>query len=279
MLYTKPAHKSYVALAMEFDKEFYSGHRDDNKLYSYMYLLYYMLACKKQYFHLFEDYDAYSQFAATTIYMRFLKKEKQGEKIKSVLNYCKSTLYSLKVMYQNDTFNEVWSEDKTDAEAMKTEMASHVQADYNEDLKVALVENFKTLPAIIWKTIRQTPYKNDDLMCRKLYLSCMLSLINSLNISKKTKDKMSSPSKDSDAVLMKSLAKQREESMILWHLDDSMEDYVKTLINKVKVIFSKQLEDTKNSYILEDDVLDAILNSVYDDYDTEETPLNSEEGY
>jgi hypothetical protein len=268
MLYSKPYNKSYTALAMEFDAEFYSGHRDDNKLYRYMYLLYYMLSCKKKYFQKFEDYDAYSQFAATTIYMRFIKKEKQGEKIKSVLNYVKSTLYSLKVMYQNDTFNEVWTEEDKNSGSMKSAMGARVQADYNEDLRVALIDGFKQLPKLVQQTIQETPYKNDALMCQKLYLSCMLSLIKAFTPTAKVEEKMKDVNKDSDAVLLKSINKDRDTSIVLWHLDSKLTNYIQTLTNKVRVLLSKEIEATRKSYILEDNVLDAILNSVYDDYDT-----------
>jgi hypothetical protein len=271
MLYTKPANKTYVDLAIEFDAEFYSGHRDDNKLYKYMYLLYYMLSCKKKYFQKFEDYDAYSQFAATTIYMRFIKKEKQGERIKSVLNYCKSTLYSLKVMYQNDTFNEVWTEGDNNSGSMKSTMDAKVQADYNEDLKTALIEGFKQLPKIVWKVIQETPYKNDSLMCNSLYLSCMLSLIEAFTPTAKTESKMKDVNKDSDAILLKSIDKDRNNSIILWHLDESLAPYIQTLTNKIRAELSKEVENTRKSYLLENDVVDAILNSVYDDYDNEDT--------
>jgi hypothetical protein len=276
MLYNKPAGKTYVKLAMEFDNEFYSGHRNDTKLYQYMYLLYYMLACKKKYFHRFEDYDAYSQFAATVIYMRFLKKEKQGEKIKSVLNYCKSTLYSLKVMYQNDTFNEVWNEDEKDSGSMKDKMDSHVQADYNDDLKLALFEEFKQFPIITKQVIEQTPYKKDKLMCRKLYLSCMLTLIKSFTFTSKTETKLNDIDKDTDTIMLKSIEKDKNTSVTLWHLDATMTDYIQTLVNKIRNIFSQQVENTRKSYLLEDNVLDAIENSIYDDYDNTENEGNED---
>jgi hypothetical protein len=278
MLFTKPSNKTYVDLAIEFDKEFYHNlDRDDDKLYKYLYLLYYMLACKKKYFHKFEDYDAYAQFAATTVYIRFIKKEKQGEKIKSVLNYCKDTLYPLKVMYQNDTFNEVWTEDEDEPDAMKNEMKDNIQSDYNAELTTALLEELKQLPNIIKSVISQTPYKTDSLMCRELYLSCLLTLIKSFTFTTKIKNKIEQTDKNTDAVLIKNIEKDRNNSVVLWHLDITLKDYILTLTNKIRHIFSEQLEDTRNSYILDENILDAILNSAYEDYDIEENDNEEED--
>ena len=48
MLYTKDE-KKYVEMCQIFDKEFYEEDRDNAKLFKYLYLIFYMLACKENY--------------------------------------------------------------------------------------------------------------------------------------------------------------------------------------------------------------------------------------
>ena len=55
MLYSKSENKKYTEMAMEFDREFYTPNRDDAKLFKYMYLIFYMLACKGNFFTKFEE--------------------------------------------------------------------------------------------------------------------------------------------------------------------------------------------------------------------------------
>ena len=86
MLYSKDANKKYTTMCKEFDEEFYTDNRDDNKLFGYMYLVFYMLACKSSYFQRFEDFDGYATYAAKTIYTRYIKYQRQGKQIKSLLN-------------------------------------------------------------------------------------------------------------------------------------------------------------------------------------------------
>ena len=49
-------------MAIYFDENFYSNERDDENCYKYMYLIYYMLACKNKYFASYSDYDGYDDY-------------------------------------------------------------------------------------------------------------------------------------------------------------------------------------------------------------------------
>ena len=61
MLYSKTDDKRYTMMCKEFDEEFPKPDRDDNKLYRTMYLVFYMLACKENFFqNNFKYYDDYA---------------------------------------------------------------------------------------------------------------------------------------------------------------------------------------------------------------------------
>lgn len=274
MLYKKPANKTYVQMAIEFDKEFWEEGRSDEKLYKYMYLLYYMLASKKKYFpsnNDYAEYDNFAQFSATTIYMRFIKKQQTGEKIKSILNYCKSTLYPLKIMYQNDSFNQIFDTFKPnfDAHLLSETFRENIQQEHNREMPEDIIETFETIPQITREVILDTPYRNNKLMIERLYLSCILTLLNNFTLPNKVIEKIEKTKKDRDTVLVDSFKSNEMKETILWHLNDDMRDYVNLLTNKIKDEVGKEMDTIKQSYILEDNVLDSVLNSVYENYSGE----------
>jgi hypothetical protein len=271
MLFTKPTGMKYTDICMEFDKEFYEKDRDDTKLYRDMYLIYYMLACKKNYFPKYETYDDYAQFAATTVYMRFIKKQKNGERIKSLLNYAKASAYPLKVMYQNWDFNEVFdgTHNDLDPQLLTNNIKDSIQSSYLDGLSDDVVDVLDKIPSTINDVIMNTPYKNDKLMVHRLYMSCLLTILNgvTLNNADIARIRKKKPEEQTnDEPIINALNKERENSCIVWGLDQSMSDYVTVLSNKVRAELSATIDNAKDDYILPDDILDAIAASSYSNY-------------
>ena len=92
----------------------------ENKIYNYLWLLVKALAIKKCMFNNFEDYDGFATHSANRLFFALRKNyQNQGKTIKgklirpikSCLNYTKALLYPMKVEYQNETFNEVITEE------------------------------------------------------------------------------------------------------------------------------------------------------------------------
>ena len=267
MLYSKPANKSYTDMSIEFDNEFYTDTRDDSKLYKYMYLIFYMLACKKNYFHKFEDYDYFARFATSTIYMRYIKKQREGYKYRSILNYAKSTLSPLKVMYQNNSFADIKNpslNNTIESFELQQQLKNSIQSDYMVGLEDEINKVLETLPKIIKQTIDETPYSSDKLMYKNIYLSCILSLINSLTLNNITKKKYESKLESntlSNDFFYRIVEKERLNCSMNWKLDSNMEDYIKVLTNKIRARLNDEILDTRNSFMLSEDVLDDILIS------------------
>ena len=272
MIFNKPNNKRIVDLCIEFDKLF-PLEKDDAlhaKLYSYLYLIYYSLGRKKEYFKLYEDYEGYAHYAATTIYLRFLKKQKNGEPIGSVLNYAKSTLNPLKVAYQNENFHEVINsevDDSIDTGALTSILKDQIQSEYNYGLSEEMEEVLSRIPQLIKKAIKETPFRTDKLMCHRLYMSCLISFLKSFTLSNSTKRKLghkSDGNAQDDNIITAAYKKDRYSSATVWHLPESYTNYIQFLTNKVRVMTSAQLEETQHSYDLDDGVLDAIMMSAYD---------------
>lgn len=272
MIFNKPNNKRIVDLCIEFDKLF-PLEKDDamhTKLYSYLYLIYYSLGRKKAYFKLYEDYEGYAHYAATTIYLRFLKKQKNGEPINSVRNYAESTLNPLKVAYQNENFREVINsevDDSIDTGALTSILKEQIQSEYNYGLSEEMEEVLSRIPQLIKKAIKETPFRTDKLMCHRLYMSCLISLLKSFTLSNSTKRKLghkSNGNAQDDNIIIAAYKKDRYSNATVWHLPESYTNYIQFLTNKVRVITSSQLEETQHSYDLDDGVLDTIMMSAYE---------------
>lgn len=269
MLYSKSDNKKYTQMSMEFDKEFYSPNRDDNKLFRYMYLIFYMLACKSNYFTKYEDYDGYAQYAATKIYARYLKKEKKGIQLKSVLNYAKACKGPLKVDYQNEVFEQVTKEGDADVQAYQHKYREDISNQFNrEDIMNDTTYILQTFPKIAKEVINETPYRHDNLLCKHIYLSCLLTFLCGITLSNSTVDRINNKQQYkelSDNYIVKQYQKNLDESLILWHLSEDYSDIIKMLVNKIKSKMSEEINSIVASYTIPDDVVESIIASAYGD--------------
>jgi len=282
MRFVKPEGKKYTDICIEFDKEFYEPNRDDMKLFGYMYIIFRMLAFKKNYFsNNFSDYDGFAQFAASTIYMRFLKKWANGERVKSFLNYAKSSLYPLKVMYQNESFGMTTQvdEDGIPKSNIGDNMRKSVQDDYrNEYMVSAIFEELDRVPDLVDEVVGRTPYASDPKTFKNLRISCKLTLLSQLTLPKGALERLEATRENrmakADDYMLSVLENERSESPILWELPDSMSPYVACLVNEVRKELGTEINDARNRYTLPDDVLDSIVSSAY----TEAFPESNKNG-
>lgn len=268
MLYQKRANETWTGLCIYFDENFWLENRNDEECYRILYLLYYMLACKKKYFKSFQQYDEYAQLATNMIFMRFDKKKKAGLKVKSVLNYVKSTLYAQKVAYQNTEFREILPENDSRNTGLIEMMRDNVQQNYNEGMTEDIIDTFYDIPHIINKVVKSTPYKNNNIISRRLRISCALTLLKSFTLSKEDMEKLKLREEkglDTTKNLYKMFGKERETSTTLWKLDSSMESYVKVLTNQIRKKIIRSVNEVRDKYTLDESTIDAILMSSWNE--------------
>lgn len=267
MLYSAKGNERYVDLAKYFDDTFYTKERDDEKCYRAMYLIYYMLACKKQYFRTYEDYDRFAQFAATTIYIRFMKKQEKGERIKSLLNYAKASVYPLSLMYKKQEYNEtnIAKEDPSLLWTYQLKMRELVQDQCNDGLQEDTIESFKGIPAMIREVLDETPYRDDKIAYMRLYKSCLITLIKSFTLgsySEAVVEKRNERDMNiSPEFLLKIFKREQEGALTLWRLESDMKDYVDLLVKKIMKKMMNEIYDVEQSYALSVDTLDNILKA------------------
>ena len=65
--------------------------------------------------------------------------------------------------------------------------------------------------------------------------------------------------------ILKIVDNERKNSIILWKLPKSYYSIILVFTNRVRQILSKEINDTLQSFVLPDDILDSILISAYTD--------------
>lgn len=251
----------FTRMAIYFDLHLHDNPRDDTILYRYVYHLVYMLSCKAKYFQKYSDFDEFALYAAGKIYMRAINGESD---IKSILNYIKSVIYQRKVDYQKETFFQIFdAENGTDTEKLREFIAGPaLPASRQIDIMDSIIESFDSLPKIINRVIAETPYRADKTMRHRLYVSILLSFVNSLTLPTSTVKRLMG--KDKDDLVLKELVKERENAdVLLWRLPPTLKNYVILLTRKTKHYLFNDIEEAKKYYEISEEELDAIIGSAY----------------
>lgn len=192
----------YVDMAIYIDEHIYEKDHDVETIFDYLQCLFYALAAKKRFFYKESDYDKYSLYAASDVYMRLTNERqflpdddpKKIKKIKSVLNYIKNVLYPMKVKYQKENFTEVYKEEFLGSEvndSIKENLTSNIlNCSANGLLEVDITQYFKSITSTIKNFLYSTPYSNDPYIFKNLYMSCVLTLLRAVTLSNANKQKL-----------------------------------------------------------------------------------------
>lgn len=275
MFYKKPSNVSYVEMAIYIDENVHKKDRDDNLIFEYMWHLFYILAVKRRFFSTDRDYNEYALYSATRLYMRYKREDEEGNKlkpIKSCLNYIKKVLYPMKVDYQQSFFEQVVREDKAKDSAygqLYEDRASAIRKTSSDLLKIDCDEYLKSICATIRYTIKDIPYKNDKVMMHNIYLSCLLTFLKGITISNKNKERISNRTDKSLSVcsLIDSIyAQEMKDSIVTYHLDNSLQNYIAVLVARIKREVIKDLRDIIGYHEPSEQVIKDVLMSPMEEY-------------
>lgn len=272
----KKPNMKYTEMAIYIDNTIYKENITEQELYTcyqYIYHLFFMFAHKGKYFPNNDYYDDFALYATQDVYLRLTNKKQFGEhptldKVTSVLNYIKSCIYGLKVEYQQKYYNQIINnDDKINTDILENNIKENIQEQYNPLLYEAMIHEIKTLPEICKKVIYDSPYRNNKLLMKNIYISCLLTLLSSLTLNNENKIKLQNKidkGYNVNSLINKLYKEEKESSVILWNIPTSMSSYILVLCNKIKSQFSKELISTKNYFKLDDDVMTQIMMSGYD---------------
>ena len=275
----KKAKEVHARMAVYIDNFIYrpKEERDDSRIYEYIYHISYMLACKYKMFENAKDYEEFSLYSASKVYGRLINERqfstdpntKKLEKITSVLNYVKNSLYGMKVSYQNESFKQVTHPDYAcENQKLLDNMRANVQADYQQGLVDDIIATIQKVPSVALSVINKTHYRTDKIMHRRLYISCLLSFLNSMVLPNKYKNKLEKKKEsiNNDELAIKWLKQETDNSVILWKLDPIYTDYVDILVKRIKEKLADNIIETRNSFTLPEDTLNSIIRSPLSDY-------------
>lgn len=124
------------------------------------------------------------------------------EPVKSCLNFIKSVLYPLKVNFEKRNFTEVMNPEidpRFDANKFQENLRSQVRQQYDTNLERDLKDIINDLPKKIYKMLKnESPFRNDKVMLKRIYISCMLSFVNKLTLCNKDRKKIREKDKYDD---------------------------------------------------------------------------------
>lgn len=262
-LFEKPSNVRYVDMAIWIDENFYEDNCDYNKAYTYMYFLAYMLASKQKYFTTKSDYEEFASMLAYSTYQRMINKKRS--KIKSVLNYMKSVLYFRKCAFDVQKHQKIidpkYNDDWDSINYIEQSKQSYERSSSGDRLFEGVSQTLEDVPNIIRKNIPRV-FKSNKNEYENIYISCLLSMINKITLPSAYEDKLNSKLESSPTFdEVKYYKKYLDDNIILWHLPDSMEVVVMTVINKVNNYIVNEINDLSDDIKISDSEFNGVMTS------------------
>lgn len=283
--YRKPSDVSYTQMCIWIDEHVYSDDCDDEKLFEYLYHITNMLAYKRRFFEKSAYYDDYAIYAATRIFMRLKDKRqfncdengKSLTKVKSVLNYAKKVLYPTKVAFESDNYAQNYVQLPENASMYDAGFHSALISSV-DGLKIA---DFSAYLGDVVSTIKSFVYKlphSKKSEIQNIYLSCLLSMLNSVVLDNKNKAKyleLKCSGRLKPEHIDKLYKSERQDCVILYHLDLSMKSYITVIVNELRHLLANDLSGILNTSVQSEANMKSLLissinmdlGSDYEEYD------------
>lgn len=275
MLYKKPDDVRYVDMAIWIDALVERGNPTEEELeqaFKYLYHISFMLANKHKYFNQGHYYEEFALFFATEVLKRlFLNPKleaKDGEEpaltpIKSCLNYMKSIIYGRKVVFEQQNYNQKFSN------VDRGISTSFFFNDKIRDSAVSYLEcdmdlYFKTVSKVVKHEVyKNNHYKKDREMMKNIYISCLLSILNSITFTQADLDNIKNTYSLPDSkfkYIARIYNKNKEDCVVLYHLPQSMYSYIKVLVREIYRAIENDIKEMSSSTMpISDNVLSEIV--------------------
>lgn len=269
MLYKKPNNLKYTTMAIYIDENIYKPDHDQETIYKYLYFLAIMLAHKENLFNIEDEYEEFAIYYASQLYLRLTNKkqfeyndagEPKLKRVKSILNYMKSTISQRAAEF-----------DKYEYDYTSNKITNDVAVNYSfrqlvsESTDFLGRVEFESCLGDIIKGLRayltHIPYSENSIIYNNIYLSCLLSFLNSIVLDGRSLKKLSnSYSPDQLEALYR---KQNKDFVILFHLPAEMKGYIQALTNGMKHYIAKDLSWQGRDYISShSNMLSLLANSI-----------------
>lgn len=276
MLYTKPKDIRYVDMCIFIDEKVKEGNpskKDIDLIFEYLYHLSFMLAHKHKYFNEAHYYEEFAIYFATEVMYRLFYNPKLGKvdengdpiltPIKSVLNYMKAILYGRKCAFESTNYSQKIIKEKHDfnySSNINSKLKDTLVYSIETDIEIYLKTLSKEIKNIVYSSFN---YKNEKVLLKNIYISCLLSVVNSFTFTEVDLDKIDSTYSLPESkykYINKLYKRNRDQCIILYNLPDSYYNYIKVTVNR---IFNKLHDDitylTKSDVEISDDILSELI--------------------
>jgi hypothetical protein len=243
-------------MCIYIDEHIYTDDYDVNKVYQYLFHIVRMITMKRAYFKKVADMDDFSLYAASSYFMRLTDKRQFDESsniepVRSVLNYIRKTLFSVRRDYCKKHFNENEICDNDIVSLDTDAFANYVSRKIDHTGRMDFGSYLENAQKVIQGYLMNIPYKYGTSTWNNIYISCMLSFLNSITLKNRDIKRINNfkrPNSLNDELLNKLYLNERYNSTILFHLDDSMYNYITVLTNKIRHKLASDLSQSLHYY-------------------------------
>lgn len=259
-LFKKPNDVTYTEMAMWVDEHAYDKYPDDEKIFMYIYHLSRMLAYKANYFNRVMYYDDFAVYAATEMLLRYKRKQQfemkedgtpKLPKVKSVLNYLKSILNFMRIEFEQSDYFQLpdYHIDNVKIEfSMDDYLSESTQKFRSAEFCAFLSDIGKT----IREYLRKIPVNTKNSEWYNIVTSVLLTTLNMCTLSNSNKELFNAKfvnAKLNKDNLEELFRKEKENPVILWHLDEKYRDYIHILTKVVIHNLSTEVSDNIHMFM------------------------------
>ena len=182
--------------------------------------------------------------------------------IKSVLNYMKSIIYGRKCVFEKENYSQkitTFDNNLNYANTINLKLKDSLL--YNQESNVDMY--LETVSSTVKKVVyTNNHYLNDKLLMKNIYISCLLSVVNSFTFTQTDLKNMQNTYTLPDTkykYIAKLYKLNRDNCTLLYHLDNSFYNYITVLVRK---IFNELQKDLV--YLSKEDVTisDSVLSDI-----------------
>ena len=266
MTYTKPSDVTYTQMAIWIDEHVYTDDIDESLLYEYLYHLSNMLAGQASYFSTALEYDHFSLYSASRLFQR-LYNPKQFEldennqprmkQIKSILNYIKKVIYPYKVDFEMEFKIEDKNMDVIQVGSF--DLGSHMIESASLFDRLEFSVSIESVASIVRSHLRKIPKRKNSAEWSNIYLSCMLTLLDSITLTRTMMSKYDSLKLKKEEYLDSVYEELRYQEPILYHLPNSMSNYIRVLVNELRHVLASELSWKTECYIPADASMKSLI--------------------
>lgn len=266
MTYTKPLDVTYTQMAIWIDEHVYTQNVDESLLYEYLYHLSNMLAGQASYFSTALEYDHFALYSASRLFQRLYNpkqfeldgsKQPKMKQIKSILNYIKKVIYPYKVDFEMEFRIEDKNMDVIQVGSF--DLGSHMIESASLFDRLEFSVSIDSVASIVKSHLKKIPKRKNSSEWTNIYLSCMLTLLDSITLTRTMLSKYDTLKLKKDEYLDSVYEELRYQKPILYHLPDTMSNYIRVLVNELRHVLASELSWKNDCYIPADASMKSLI--------------------